>query len=103
MQIKTYKSRTGKQQFRPVMDEAEYRAVDNEGFCVACGETQDNVEPDAEHYPCEACHELKVYGMEQLFIMGLLSVIFDGATVPVNSEGRTFKGDLYKMYPEVAS
>lgn len=38
------------------------------GFCIACGETTFNVEPDAEKYKCESCGENKVYGAEEILI-----------------------------------
>lgn len=37
-------------------------------FCVACGEPQEGVEPDAERYECECCGERKVYGAEILLV-----------------------------------
>ena len=43
---------------------------DNTGFCIACANEQGGAEPDAENYECEACGERKVYGAEQLLIMG---------------------------------
>lgn len=39
------------------------------GFCRACGEQADGVEPDAERYTCESCGAAQVYGAEQLLIM----------------------------------
>jgi hypothetical protein len=45
----------------------------NQGFCLACGETQDGVEPDARKYECESCGESKVYGVEELVLMGLVA------------------------------
>jgi hypothetical protein len=50
------------------------RAVErdeNMGFCRACGTSRANVEPDAEHYPCENCDMPDVFGAEQLLIMGV--------------------------------
>jgi len=41
------------------------------GFCLACGEQADGVEPDAERYECENCGARKVYGAEQILIMGV--------------------------------
>ena len=41
------------------------------GFCLACGESQDGCEPDAEHYECVSCGKREVYGAEQLLIMGV--------------------------------
>jgi hypothetical protein len=42
------------------------------GFCVACGNEQSGVEPDAQGYVCENCDRPKVYGAEELIIMGLV-------------------------------
>lgn len=46
-------------------------ADDNIGICTACGEETTGVEPDAEHYECEACHKHEVFGAEQLMLMYL--------------------------------
>lgn len=43
---------------------------DGTGFCLACGEQADGVEPDAQGYECEACGKAKVYGAEELVLMG---------------------------------
>jgi len=46
-------------------------AVQNDeqaGFCTACGEKHDGVEPDAEKYKCEKCGALRVYGAEQILL-----------------------------------
>ena len=40
----------------------------NMGICVACGEDQYGVEPDAEKYLCESCGTYAVYGVETLAI-----------------------------------
>ena len=42
------------------------------GWCLSCGEEAYNVEPDAEKYPCESCGERRVYGSEQIVVMGLV-------------------------------
>lgn len=54
------------------MSEDTYLALVHEmvGLCDACGEERDNTEPDAEHYPCDACGEHEVFGVEQLLIKG---------------------------------
>ena len=45
---------------------------ENIGFCLACGaETCGGVEPDARKYPCESCGERKVYGAQELLLMGV--------------------------------
>jgi hypothetical protein len=46
---------------------------DNQGFCLACGEVQDDCEPDAARYTCECCGENKVYGAAELALMGLVA------------------------------
>jgi hypothetical protein len=40
----------------------------NPGFCHACGEDADGVEPDAEKCKCESCGAYEVYGAEQTLI-----------------------------------
>jgi hypothetical protein len=42
---------------------------DNLGFCIACGEPADSVEPDARKYQCDTCGALAVYGAEELLLM----------------------------------
>ncbi len=43
------------------------------GFCLACGETRDACEPDAEGYDCDACGEASVYGPHWILISGLIA------------------------------
>ncbi len=50
---------------------AAVEADDNSGFCLACGTKVHGVEPDARHYDCEKCGASKVYGAEELLIMGV--------------------------------
>lgn len=48
-------------------------AIENDegtGFCLACGESQDDCEPDAREYTCESCGKPRVYGAEEIIIMG---------------------------------
>lgn len=42
--------------------------LDNPGFCVACGEEAEGVEPDARNYRCDCCGASKVFGAEELLI-----------------------------------
>ena len=44
------------------------------GLCDACGEERECTEPDAENYPCEACGAERVFGTEQLLIMGKVEI-----------------------------
>lgn len=68
-----YTTRTGKiqimQSFKTLQKAIE--ADEMIGFCLACGAERGQTEPDARKYPCEVCHELKVYGAEELVMMGL--------------------------------
>lgn len=50
---------------------AAVKAGDYRGFCLACGKTAHGVEPDAREYVCESCGKPKVYGAEELLIMGV--------------------------------
>ena len=43
---------------------------DNLGFCLACGEEAYDVEPDADGYECENCGESRVFGAEEILLMG---------------------------------
>lgn len=45
------------------------------GGCLACGELQDGCEPDARAYECECCGKHKVYGLEELLVMGQLELV----------------------------
>ena len=76
MRAVPYTTKTGARQFRPRLSEREWNQDDGAGFCLACGSDAEGVEPDARQYPCAACGARKVYGLEQLAIMGLL--VIDG-------------------------
>jgi len=39
------------------------------GFCHACGEEVDGVEPDACNYECEKCGKTEVFGAEETLFM----------------------------------
>lgn len=39
------------------------------GLCLACRAEADEVEPDAEGYPCHECGKRKVAGAEQIVLM----------------------------------
>ena len=47
------------------------------GLCVACGAERDSCEPDARNYPCGACGQRKVFGVEELLLMGRIEIIDD--------------------------
>jgi hypothetical protein len=48
------------------------KQCDGTGFCIACGSEQSYCEPDACGYECEECGKNKVYGAEQILLMGLV-------------------------------
>lgn len=52
--------------------ERRMRTLDNPGFCVACGHEQDGCEPDARNYTCESCGQPKVFGAEELALVGIV-------------------------------
>ena len=68
-----YRAKNGRLQFKP--SDAlliEITEGDNStGFCLACGETVDGVEPDAARYTCPHCDAAKVFGAEDLLVRGL--------------------------------
>ena len=72
-----YTTKIGKIQYMPVMSEEEaWESQDNgSGFCLACGGEASGVEPDARKYECESCGLPKVYGIPELFLMGLVKLI----------------------------
>lgn len=69
---KPYKARSGKMQFKPSLDLLQQMDDEGQGFCLACGEIVDGVEPDAVRYECEGCGEKKVYGASELVLRGLV-------------------------------
>lgn len=74
MTAKTYTTKSGVKQFMPVISESELMSERTTGFCLACGNEADGVEPDARKYVCECCGQPKVYGLEELCVMGLLEI-----------------------------
>lgn len=42
------------------------------GYCLACSQQQDGVEPDAEGYECLQCGEDEVVGPDTALFMGLV-------------------------------
>ena len=68
-----YTTKAGAKQWKPSYKwiEGVIREDAAEGFCLACGETQSGVEPDARRCRCESCGASKVYGAQELALMGL--------------------------------
>jgi hypothetical protein len=74
MEAKTVKMKSGNSLFFPVFNE-EFENLVHEsstGFCLACGESADGIEPDGERLDCENCGAPKVYGLEQLLLLGFI-------------------------------
>ena len=67
-----YTARSGAKQWKPSIEYVMTLSENYEGFCLACGKTQSGVEPDARRYTCESCGSPKVYGAEELVLMGLV-------------------------------
>lgn len=68
-----YRAKSGRLQFKP-SDAALTEIIEGDnatGFCLACGEFVDGVEPDAEGDHCPHCTAPKVFGAENLMIRGL--------------------------------
>ena len=74
MNKQAYITRTGVKQFKPVVTEDQFLDDDLAGFCLACGNDVHGVEPDARKYTCEGCGAAKVYGLQELLIMGLVVI-----------------------------
>lgn len=55
------------------IEDIESAMFEGNGFCIACGDEAYNVEPDARKYECESCGAKKVYGAQELLIMGVVS------------------------------
>ena len=69
--VREYRTRDGRQQFKPSIQLVMALNGANQGFCLACAHEQDGVEPDARRCTCEACGAPKVYGAEEITLMGL--------------------------------
>jgi hypothetical protein len=70
-----YITKSGLKQFKPVCTEEKFITLSEEniGWCLACGTDANGVEPDARKYTCEECNKPKVYGLEELLMMGLVT------------------------------
>ena len=74
MTTTTVKLKSGNTAYVPVMDEEFEGAIaeGGQGLCLACGAEAFGVEPDARRYECESCGAERVYGLEELVMMGLV-------------------------------
>lgn len=84
---KQYRAKNGNLQYKP-SDALLTEIIEGDnstGFCLACGETVEGVEPDAERDDCPHCGAAKVFGAENLMIRGLY---FDADRAEDISRGR---------------
>lgn len=70
--MKQYRAKNGNMQFKPSIAEAMEASANSAGFCLACGAEHDCIEPDARKYHCTDCGAHKVYGADELILMGLI-------------------------------
>lgn len=70
---KPYRAKNGRLQYKPSDAWLTHVIETGEqiGFCLACAEEVDGVEPDAEGEHCPSCYEQKVFGAENLLLRGL--------------------------------
>ncbi len=54
------------------LEEIMQASDEQNGFCITCGAEAYGVEPDAREYVCEDCGSAKVYGAEEIALMGLV-------------------------------
>lgn len=73
-----YVNKKKEAQFKPQVSHHQMEQImigcDSVGWCLHCGDTVDGVEPDAKRYVCEVCNLPKVFGMEELMMMGLVVI-----------------------------
>jgi hypothetical protein len=74
MRKQAYRARSGQQRYRPIITERDLYGDECKGFCLGCGKGASGVEPDARRYVCDHCGAEKVYGLEELVLMGLAIV-----------------------------
>ena len=53
-------------------EKIEANLADFNGYCIACGELADGIDPNTRAYECEFCKRFKVYGMEELHVAGFI-------------------------------
>jgi len=71
--MKAYVTKSGAKQYKPSLASLN-RIINGDnstGYCLACGKSAGGVEPDARKYECKCCGAAKVYGAEELVLMGL--------------------------------
>lgn len=64
--MKIHKSITMEKLICAVKD--EMFGTSNPGFCIVCGNQQDECEPDARNYECDECGRNQVFGAAELLM-----------------------------------
>jgi len=72
MMAKEYKAKSGATQIMPSLEELQACDEGQTGWCLACGFDGTPAEPDARKYACDECGAEKVYGAQELALMGLV-------------------------------
>lgn len=67
-----YKAKNGATQWKPSVEYVMALGHNDYGFCLACGTDVPNIEPDMRKATCPECGAHKVYGGEELALMGLV-------------------------------
>jgi hypothetical protein len=57
---------------RFTLDALEEANENMEGFCLACGASREDCEPDARNYHCDSCGKNLVYGAEEIMLRGYI-------------------------------
>lgn len=70
-QIVTIVGKSGKTYYLPTIELVQELDDDGDGFCIACGNVVDCLEPDAGPCECPECGERKAYGAAELALRGL--------------------------------
>ena len=68
--MKTVKSTKGNDILVFSLEEIQNADENMFGFCLGCGSENSEVEPDARKYECESCGEKRVYGAQEVLLMG---------------------------------
>lgn len=66
-----YRAKNGAMQWKPSLELVMALGHDGYGFCLACGAEVPGVEPDMRRGECPECGAAKVYGGEEIALMGL--------------------------------
>lgn len=69
--MKAYVAKSGETLYKPSYSSLMSAAKSSSGYCLACKAKVAGVEPDGRKYECPKCGKPKVYGAEELVLMGL--------------------------------